>query len=155
MKVFISHSLTDTDLLQQVVNKIKEWGYEPVCCENTVLTDTITQKIKDSIDSSDYGLVIYTESASKSAFVNQEIGYLKKTDKPIFIIREADVELLGFIYGYDSIMLNKNGKTCISKLKQSLDTYNVLLRQEIAKEKQTRAIVGTLAGVGIVALISN
>ena len=46
MRVFISHSLKDKELLVNIEKIIRSWGYEPVFSEQTVHAGTITDKIK-------------------------------------------------------------------------------------------------------------
>ncbi|HWP31374.1 MAG TPA: TIR and AAA domain-containing protein [Fimbriimonadales bacterium] len=67
----------------------------------------ISEKIRQKLDESFCLLVLYTEKASKSAFVNQEIGYADKSRIPVIYILENGVKITGFRYGQEPIPLDR------------------------------------------------
>ena len=155
MRVFISHSLKDKELLVNIEKIIRSWGYEPVFSEQTVHAGTITDKIKKLMDSSDFVLILYTDNVTQSNFVHHEIGYFENSNKPIFIIKGNNVSIdSGLIYGYDSIEINANGKVNLSPLKKSLDEHNALIKQKIISKKRENVIM-TIGTIGLALLFGS
>ncbi len=77
MKVFLSHAISDKELIEMFQTSIKKTGVELVIAEhNFSLNETITQKIESMIRQSHIALFLLTENGFNSAFVQQEIGYI-------------------------------------------------------------------------------
>lgn len=106
MKIFVSHALTDKDLISKLNNSLKPYGITLLVAEHYVsMTSTITEKIEGMIDTCDAALILLTQNGFNSNFVNQEIGYIKKAKKLSFNVIEKGLEdkITGFIYGHDYI----------------------------------------------------
>lgn len=132
MNVFISHSLEDKILLNAIVERIKEWGHTPKYTEAETVAGYVTEKVERLIDESEFTLLLYTKKAEHSQFINQEIGYIHNSKKPIFVIKEENVKLSGFIYSSDYTPINDKGidlsglKMAISKHESNLNQKAVL-----------------------------
>lgn len=131
MNVFISHSLEDKVLLKAIVERIKEWGHTPKYTEAETVAGYVTEKVHRLIDESEFTLLLYTKKAEHSQFVNQEIGYIHKSKKPIFVIKEENVQLSGFIYSNDYTQINDKGID-LSGLKMAISKHESNLNQKAA-----------------------
>lgn len=152
MKVFVSHKLIEENLLKSMVAILKKWDYEPLFSEEKIINGYISEKLKRLMDESEFAIILYTKLASESQTVNQEIGYLTKSGKPIFVLKGEDVNMNGFLYGYDSIILNKNKNTDIKLLKPILDDYKFKIER---KEFVKSIVAGTVLGVGLSLLFNH
>ena len=82
MKIFISHSISDKQLIKTLINRITPLGIKLLIAEHYFSThNTITSKIEKLIDYSDFAIILLTENGFNSNFVHQEIGYIKKVGK--------------------------------------------------------------------------
>ena len=152
MKVFVSHKLIEENLLKSMVAILKKWDYEPLFSEEKIINGYISEKLKRLMNESEFAIILYTKLASESQTVNQEIGYLTKSGKPIFVLKGEDVNMNGFLYGYDSIILNKNKNTDIKLLKPILDDYKFKIER---KEFVKSIVAGTVLGVGLSLLFNH
>jgi len=176
MKIFVSHSLKDQTLIQDLKTTLEPIGIKIFIAEhNEDLEKTITQKIENMIWQCDIALILLTKNGYKSNFVQQEIGYIKSCQKPSLQIVQTGLEkkISGFLYGkgyvlYDPLQPN----LATEKIKRSLMTYWRQLEQkrqhqinltrqkqiELQKEKEANeAKVGfsILAGLLILGLAGN
>jgi hypothetical protein len=128
---------------------IAEYHYE--------LTETISQKIAKMIDDCDVALVLLTKKGFNAVFVQQEIGYIIKTDKPLLQVVEKELEskLSGFSFGRDYVLLDpSNPSEAINIVQKRLlqwweDQQRALaIRQKEIDERRQR----TRTAVGLIAL---
>ncbi len=106
MKVFVSHSLKDKELLNVIQDNLGRHGFELLIAEHTLDFDrSISEKIKSLIHQCDVGLIMLTENGLNSSFVSEEIGYLEAKGKPIIRIIQKGLsnQYSGFKYGADYI----------------------------------------------------
>lgn len=76
VKVFISHSTKDFQLVMTLGKYLNAYGVEVYIAERDYQPGkSLSQKIMQNIDTSDYFLVVYTINGKDSEFVSQEIGY--------------------------------------------------------------------------------
>lgn len=109
MKVFVSHSTKDKKLLEALTRQLRPSGIELLIAEHHYeLTRTTSQKIEKMIDECDVAIVLLTKRGFNSVFVQQEIGYIIKTGKPLLQTVEKGFEnkISGFNFGRDYILLN-------------------------------------------------
>ncbi len=79
VKVFISHSTKDFQLVVALEKYLNAYGIEVYIAERDYQPGKpLSKKIMQNIDICDYFLVIYTFNGKESNFVNQEIGYWMK-----------------------------------------------------------------------------
>jgi hypothetical protein len=104
------------------------------------------------INSVDAVIVFWTTNSSKSGFVNQEIGFAVDR-KPIIVLKDPDVSLTGYVYGYDIIdMEPETGREQAEKLRASLQ------QKKSSKEFVNMVISGILGfalGAGLVLLLAK
>lgn len=109
MKIFVSHALTDQDLIKGVKNTLEPHGIALLIAEHyQELQLSITQKIENMIRQCDVALILLTNNGYNSNFVQQEIGYIKSCRKPSLQVVQAGLEekITGFIFGHDYILHN-------------------------------------------------
>jgi hypothetical protein len=109
------------------------------------------------IDDCDVALVLLTKKGFNAVFVQQEIGYIIKTDKPLLQVVEKELEskLSGFSFGRDYVLLDpSNPSEAINIVQKRLlqwweDQQRALaIRQKEIDERRQR----TRTAVGLIAL---
>lgn len=76
LKIFLSHSTKDHKLVMALEVYLKSKGILVYIAENDCQAGrSLSDKIIENIEISDYFLVLYTNRGKESGFVNQEIGY--------------------------------------------------------------------------------
>jgi excisionase family DNA binding protein len=133
LKVFISHSTEDLEIVSIVSNSLKLIGVNVYVAEfypepGKILRDKILENLK----SSDCVIVLLTHFGAKSTWVQQEIGIAKTLGKPIIPLLEKGVSVKGVLEGVEYIPLDlKNINAAverliesISQLKEKLITYS-------------------------------
>jgi len=175
MKIFVSHSLSDQDLIGNIRNMLEPHGLSLLIAEHTLeMRETISNKIEKLILACDVGLILLTENGFNSKFVQQEIGYLESLKKPCLQLIQVGIEknISGFNYGKDFILFDPNEpQIALEKMTNSLMEYwqkrehqrqvrAVKLHEQmrIAKQRQeneTKIGIGILAGLIILGLSSE
>lgn len=151
MKIFVSHSIKDKKILENLQNIIAGHNLELLIAEHEFEPNhTITEKIKKLIEKADIGLVLLTKDGINSGFVREEIGYLEaKKIKTIMVIEKGKhKEYGGFKYGVDFIEMDP------AEPDQALEKIKKIFHQEykrITNEKQSSngilIIIGIVLGV--------
>lgn len=106
MKVFISHSLADHNLIKRIKDTLEPHGLKLFIAEHYIdIERTVTEKIENMIKQCDVALILLTQSGFDSHFVQQEIGYIKGQNIPFLQIIQSGLEskIKGFNYGKDYI----------------------------------------------------
>lgn len=136
MKIFISHSMKDYSLLQNIESILKPNGLTLLIAEHHYDTqNTISDKIRNMIDTCDIGLVLLTENGFNSGFVREEIGHLDAKGKPMILVIQQGFEkkYSGFRFGHDYILLDPlNPTLTIDKIK------NLMLNHWQAQQEAER-----------------
>lgn len=152
MKVFISHSMKDAHLVDALRSIAASAGIVPLIAEHVIdLQNTVTKKIEEMISDADLVLVVLTNEGFNSTFVQQEIGYATKSNKPLLVLVEQGCEqrISGFIYGRDSVIIDPwNPHPAFEKVTRVLTSQ----RQEKEKQESIRTLL--FAGLGILFLVS-
>lgn len=154
MKVFLSHSLTDKKLIQDLKVKCAKQGLQLLIAEHVLdLKKTITEKIELMIQEAAVALFLLTHKGNESKFVNQEIGYVKSLKKPALYIVQKGKSTTGFAYGNDFIELDpENPGIAITKAVNKLtDHWEKLNQIEVERKNAAILIVGIIG----VALLAN
>jgi len=148
IKVFISHSTKDFQLVERLAKFLKSCGIEAYLAERDYkIGRSVSQKIMQNIDTSDYFLIVYTKNGKESTFVHQEIGYWKDKKRDIDLIPfvEKGLSPSGLLSGVEYIEFNP--------LNPNLGIVNVeRYITQTTKKKRKQAIYGTIAGLGIIGL---
>lgn len=113
--------------------------------------EDVATKVAQQIDASDALLAIVTSSSSRSAFVNQEIGYAYKAYEPhkgrklIIPLVEDGVNTSGFLYNMEPLKFSRWNFT---EAAQNIVNYlnNISRLTEAEKERQAKVLAGLLIG---------
>lgn len=107
---FVSHSVSPVDrpLLDHVESECREIGFELYLAEREFAPETVTQKIRGAISTSDCVIVLLTESGASSSWVNQEIAIAHEMSKPIIPLLEEGVKAPGLIAERDQIRFTRS-----------------------------------------------
>jgi hypothetical protein len=144
-KVFISHANDTRDL--DYVNQLEEWlrfiRVEPLLAKDVYAPTFVKEKVEKMIEAADSIIVVYTQAAEDSGFVQQEMAYSHSRGKPMFILKAPEAELTGFTYGYDVIDL---GADDINKEFEKLSSA-------IESEMQQKQLGEILSGIAAIAAV--
>jgi len=147
-KVFISHSMKDSQLVRVLIKNLKVYCVEAYIAERDYQPGKqLSQKIMQNIDTSNYFLVVYTINGEDSIYVQQEIGYwLGKEKFNDFIPLVAKgINPRGFLHDIEFIEFDQqNPKLGI------VNVINYVNQQIKIKRKQRLIDVGV--GLGIIGL---
>lgn len=111
MNIFVSHSSKDKNFIERIRDLIRKHGFTPLIAEDEIsLSETINQKVERLIGNSELAVVALTRNGSSASFVQQEIGYLQKAQKPMLVLVEKGLEheVEGFLYGRDYLTMDPN-----------------------------------------------
>lgn len=155
MKVFLSHSIADKDLIAAFKKRCDKKGLQLLIAEQMLSVDqTITDKIESMIRDSKVALFLLTTNGNDSKFVQQEIGYVQSIKKPAIYIVQKGNQVTGFAYGRDYIELDsERPDLAIGKAINRLQLHWDKLKETEKKEKQTVGIL--IAGLIALVLISD
>ncbi len=124
MKIFISHSSLDQELIRKIKNTLEPYGITPLIAEHNIdLENSITEKIENMIKQCDVALILLTENGFNSQFVQQEIGYIKSLNKSYLQLVQLGYEnkIKGFNYGKDYVPFDTtNQEYALEKIKKTL-----------------------------------
>lgn len=157
MKIFVSHSLNDKELVDRLHCSVKPYGITLYVAEHYVdMHNSITSKIESMIKSCDAAVILLTKNGCDSKFVQQEIGYLKSLNKPSLNVVEKEYEkaITGFIYGHDYIPYDpQKPNDTIAKVTNLLVNHNKALQEkqemEKVKVKADKESKNALIGIGL------
>jgi hypothetical protein len=149
-KVFISHSVRDQSLVILLENLLSKFGISVFVAEWYLSPgEPIDKKVFEQIESSDCIVVLLTQNGIRSNWVQQEIGYSLKLNKPIIPIVEKGINSqdLGALQGKEYIEFDLfQPWEALNKL----STYVMSLK--LKKEEQERNLF-FLVGVLIIFLL--
>ena len=147
LTVFISHAnhIDDLPLVDNIANWLKLIGVTPILAKDAYEPSYVAEKIGRMIDESYGVVVVYTEHAQQSGFVQQEIGYAHKAGKKIVILKTLGSKLTGFSYGYDTIDLDA----------EDLPKELAKLEKALEVPKETGGFWDVLLGVAAIAVAAG
>lgn len=153
MKVFLSHSLTDKKLIQDLKASCAKQGLQLLIAEHVLdLHKTITEKIELMIREASVALFLLTQKGDDSKFVHQEIGYAKSLNKPALYIVQKGKAITGFAYGNDFIELDpENPSIAIKKAVNRLTKYWENMNQIEEERRNAGMLIVGLIGVVLLA----
>ena len=147
LSVFISHSSSDYEVITKVKETLEVQGFHVYLAEEDVRAGTsLPAKIEDAIRQCDVVLAILTSKASKSAWVQQELGYAKAIGKLIIPLVEEGVNVTGFLTGVEYIRFNPEN---LDSALQKIGGYLTMLKE--SKEFRERLEVLILIALGALA----
>lgn len=134
MNIFVSYSRKDKSIIVDKIRQvIRRNGFTPLIAEDDLsLSETITEKVERLINSSELAVVVLTKNGQSTAFVQQEIGYLQKSKKPMLILVEKGIEeeVSGFLYGRDYLTIDPEDlETALTKTEERILSFNLLWKR--------------------------
>lgn len=91
-KVFFSHSTRDRRIVVALANVLAKFGIEVFVAEWYLTPgESIDNKIFAQIDKSDSVVVLLSQNGIRSNWVNQEIGYARKSNKRLIPLVEKGI----------------------------------------------------------------
>ena len=143
-KVFISHSTRDIGLVTSLANLLQRFGVEVFVAEWYLSPgQPLSQKVFEQIQSSNCIVVLLTQDGIRSNWVQQEIGYSLKGNKPVIPIVESGIESkdLGALQGREYIEYDSyNPQSALMKL----STYIKTLKLKKEEQEKTLLVLGGL-----------
>ena len=113
-KVFISYSMKDADFVSKLTKDLTRTGFQVLTLNNVVLVgDNIKEKISDSIQNSDFFVVVLSQESAESSWVSSELDIALKNNKKVFpVLKEkvglpdklGSVQYADFTTDYDSAL---------------------------------------------------
>jgi hypothetical protein len=109
LKVFISHSTIDMDIIYELHRWLLSEGLEAYVAEFYPMPGIpVPSKVAGAIDSCDCFIALLTADGNRSEFVQQEIGYALRAGKFVVpIVEEGVVKPGGFLEDVDYIPFNR------------------------------------------------
>jgi hypothetical protein len=104
-KVFLSHTNgpEDMTIVRRLASNLELTGVTAYVAEDDRQPGNyLAEKIKQNIQSSDWIIGLWTEDSSKSAYVNQELGFAEGK-KPYALLVQKGIPVMGFGEGKEYI----------------------------------------------------
>ena len=126
MRVFISYSLQDTDVVTRIVNSIKQDGHEVfVDCLQTKSGDNIQQKVAESLAQADALVIMVSENSFKSPWVQREVTAIalhdiSKRECRVIPVRIDKSPLPSYLADRAYLDLTKDFEGGLRRLRQAL-----------------------------------
>ena len=135
LKIFISHSTKDHRLVTALDEHLKLKGISVYIAENDFQVGrSLSRKIIENLEKSDYFLVLFTNKGKESGYVNQEIGYWIKAHgfTNFILLVEKGIILEGFLSGLEYFELDPKNHNIgldntINYLEQKKKKYEIEL----------------------------
>jgi len=149
MKVFISHSTKDMNIVNGFVNILRSKGIEAYMAVSDVQPGTdLWGKIESNMRSSSCVLTILTRDGSRSEMVNQEIATANTLKIPVVPIVEKGVRLKGVLEGKEYVEFDRNNP---NQAYINANNYLEKLKLQIENKSFVRNLV--LFGLGLLFLL--
>ncbi|MBI1912141.1 MAG: toll/interleukin-1 receptor domain-containing protein [Deltaproteobacteria bacterium] len=152
MKIFISYSTDDLNIVRSISNYIKQNSIVFYWDNNRIPGNEAWPTIFNWIDQSDLVLAILTDKTiSRAMSVGQEIGRAKAQGKTIIPIVSSNVQFseLGFLNGVTCLKIERDNPGPVFK---ELERIVLAKRQQ----KETQQLILLLSGIiGMIWLASN
>ena len=139
--VFISYSAKDSEIAQQVYNRLEEYLLEPFLAEISIQEGEIwSEKILKALRSSKVVFFLASSNSTISPYVNQELGIAHDRGKEIvpILIDIAPADLPGMIKNYQALDMRTDN---ISKLDASIRRIALQLHSEFAFKFISAALI--------------
>lgn len=145
-KIFISHSIDNIGIVEQIKTMFEQKGMDAyVAVSHFQPGASILEKVKENIRSANYFLLLYTKSAEKSSWVQQEIGMALNMNKDIIPIIEENVAVPASLQGIEYVRLKKGDvSSCLQKV------CDFLVEKKIAIADRNKLLGTALILVGAV-----
>lgn len=145
VKIFLSHSIQDEYLVRELQNKLDVEGIDVLIGEDEVNPGTyLPEKFKQMIDSCNIFIAVLTNSAIESKWVQWEIDYAIKVNKPRILLKDQLVQL-DTNYEWTEFSASESSDIILKKIMDALNKVN--------QTSGTGNIIGGLIGVGFLAAL--
>ena len=152
LRVFISHSTTDMDIVYDLSRWLRQNGIWAYVAESYQAPGVqLSDKIATAINNSDCLIAFLTVDGNRSEFVHQEIGYARRAGKLIIpVVEEGIVKPRGFLEGMEYIPFRRyDPADAINRAAHYLQEKAVRKQEQ----ERNRAILGGIAFLlGLIAL---
>lgn len=115
IRIFISYSHTDEELVSRLVQVPEDWNIEFIWDKKLVAGFGFHDQIKTLIASSHIFMPIITEESSKRGWVHQEIGFAIAMNIPVLPVATANMDTNGMHQILQALVIPANA--------QSLESY--------------------------------
>lgn len=151
--VFLSHSTSDSNWVGWIANHATGVGLSVYLFEHDPQPGVlIADKVKAQIDRCDAFVVFVTANSVRSTYVQQEIGYAEKAQKPVVPLVQPGIpgELLGMLQGREYIPFDfSHPHKSIQTLVASLE------RMRQVRDRQQLIALGALGLLVVGAIAAN
>lgn len=149
--VFISHSVKDFNLVQQLAYWLEQSGIRAYVAEQYPEPGTrLPDKIARAIESHDCLIALMTVDGANSQWVHQEVGYAKKAGILIVPVVEEGVIAGGFLEGVEYIPFRRyDPYDAITRVVEYLSAVSARKEQE---ERNKAVLAGLMIFFGLLAL---
>lgn len=151
MKVFISYSTKDIQIIDKFKQTLSSMGIEPYVALYDDQPGTIQwEKIKSNIKKSTCMLAVMTKDGSRSKWVQQEIAVANALNIPIIPVVEKGVNVKGVLEARDCIEFDKGDP---SHAYERVNSYLSGLKKKV----ENKELIGFLliAGLALFVLMSG
>ena len=94
LKVFISHSTEDIQIVRELEKKLDNYGVQAIIAEDIPEPGTVLEeKFKAKIRESNLFLALLTESSARSKWVIMETEYARSIQKPVVPLKERSLRV--------------------------------------------------------------
>lgn len=150
-QLFISNSMNDADWVGNVRNQIERAGLTAYLAVHDVEPGhAVVDKIKTAIDASAAVIVVLTENATASTWVQQEIGYSSRAGKLVVPLVSPAVaatpEVLGMLNGVEYVKFDPEDP---EPGLQALGSWAIRF-EDLIRQKDQQELLFVLAGVLLV-----
>lgn len=146
-KIFLSHSIQDKFLVRELEKNLDEQGIQTYVGEDITNPGVILEdKFKRLIEMSNIFICLLTRPALESPWVNLEIEYARKLNKPMILLKDRSISVTSSIEWLD-----------FSSNDPPQNTFQTIM-SAIDKLKNNNNIDGLVAGVvgiGLLALLAS
>lgn len=152
-KVFLSHSTRDRGLVIALASLFRKLGVEASVAEWYLTPgERLDKKIFTQIDQSDCTIVLLTKNGMRSNWVQQEIGYALKSNKPLIPLVETGINSteLASLAGREYI---EYGPLQPEQAMMRLSNYAQSLK--LKKDEKEKTILVTGAFIAFLLLLSD
>lgn len=150
LSVFISHCMAPEDLevVYEISKQAKLNGIQTYVAErDPKYGESLSDKIKRAIQSSDCMIIFLTKGGAESPWVNQEIGVARALLKPRIPIVEKGVKVRGFDVGKEYIEFDR--RNSMTAIKKTVDYLSKIKLEKEQRELTALLIIGGLALLAI------
>jgi len=146
----------DKRLVNYIAQGLLNIGVEPYLAEGDPRPGVpLSSKVSQMIDASDCVVVILTATASKSHWVQQEIGYAIKAGKLILPFVERGVNAAAFLQGLEYVEVDPADPNSYQVGCSSLQKYVLHLKSQKEKNENIGKVVLGLLGAFTLGAILN